>query len=87
MIDAALAKKNLELSFEFSRYVLAHPELGDKIPDNAMIVFAVAEDRPLTRYNAALAKRNREAGQPIVTVHIKRLAPSRLIAPRVRLAA
>lgn len=85
--EAELAKKNLEIGFEFSRLVLARPELDDKIPEDAMVVFEIADDRDLTRYNRQLARRNREAGQPIVVVHISSLAPTRLINPHVTLAA
>lgn len=85
--DAELAKKNIELAFEFSRLVLARPELDDRIPEDAMVVFEVAEDAELTRYNRRLAKRNRERGQPLVIVNVSRLAPSRLVNPHVTLAS
>ena len=85
--DAELAKKNIELAFEFSRLVLARPELDGRIPEDAMVVFEVADDPALTRYNRSLAKRNREPGQPVVVVHVSRLAPSRLVNPHLTLAA
>lgn len=81
--EAELAKKNLEISFEFSRYLLVNPALDDKIPENAAILFEVEDDHELTQYNRALAQRNKEAGQPIVIVHIKGLAPTRLLKPEV----
>ena len=81
--EAALAKKNVEIGLEFSRLVLAHPELGEKIPEDAMVVFEVADDPTLTAYNRALAKRNKAPGQPVVTVRIKGLAPTRLVRPTV----
>ena len=85
--ESELAKKNLELSFEFSRYVLDHSELEKKIPEGALIVFDIDDDEELSRYNHALAQRNKEVGQPIVIVHIKRLLPSRLLEPKVSLAS
>ena len=81
--DTVLAKKNLELSFEFSRYLLTQPDLERKIPENALIVFHVADDPAVTKFNRDLAKRNREPGQPMVTVWIKGLAPTRLLEPKV----
>ncbi len=81
--ERELVKKNLELSFEFSRYLLSRPELEAKIPENALIVFNVADDPTLTRFNKTLAKRNAERGQPIITVWVKGLAPTRLLEPRV----
>ena len=81
--EAALAKKNLEISFEFSRFLLAHPELDEQIPDGAMIIFDIADDRELTQYNRTLAQRNKDAGQPVMIVRIKGLAPTRLLEPEV----
>lgn len=81
--EAALAKKNIEIGLEFSRLVLANPEFGEKIPQDALILFEIADDQPLTAYNRALAKRNKTPGQPVVTVRIKGLAPTRLLRPTV----
>ena len=81
--DSELAKKNVELSFEFSRYLLAHPELDDTIPENALMIFEIADDPELTAFNRALAQRNREANQPVVIIRIKGLAPTRLLEPTV----
>jgi len=82
--DSELAKKNLEISFEFSRYLLDHPELEDRIPENALVVFEVEDDRDLTAYNRAIAERTREPGQPVILVHIKGLAATRLLEPEVK---
>ena len=79
-----LARKNVEISFEFSRYILAHPEIGAKIPDNALIAFHVADDPALTKFNQNLAKRTKEPGQCVISVWIKGLSPTRLIRPRVK---
>jgi len=76
-----LAKKNIEISFEFSRYLLAHPELDEAIPENALILFQIENDRALTKYNKELAKRHKEINQPVIVVKIQGLAPSRLIRP------
>ena len=84
--ESELASKNLELSFEFSRYVLSHPELEDRLPENALVVFEVEEDPELTEYNRLLSERNRESHQPVVIIRIKALAPTRLIEPHVSLS-
>ena len=81
-----LAKKNLDLSFEFSRYLLAHPNLDESIPENAMIIFQVDNDPALTQYNKELAKRHKELNQSIIIIKIKGLAPSRLIEPTLAAA-
>ena len=84
--ENALAQKNLDLSFEFSRYMLSHPELDEVIPEDAMIIFQIENDPELTQYNKGLAKRHKELNQSLVIVKIKGLAPSRLIEPTVAAA-
>ena len=84
--EMELSKKNMEISFEFSRYVLANPELGEKIQENALIVFEVADDPELTAFNRSLAQRTREPNQPVITVWIKGLASSRLLEPKLSFA-
>ena len=85
--DKELADKNMELAFEFSRLVLAKPELARKIPENALVVLEVEEDPALTSYSRKIAKETQEPSQPIVVVHVEGLALSRLIHPELRPAA
>jgi hypothetical protein len=87
MSERELAKKNLELSFEFSRYLLSHPELEERVPEDALVVFEVADDPALTAFNRALIQRTREPGQPLVVIRIKGLAPTRLVDPTVTVSA
>ena len=85
--DKELTQKMLELSFEFTRLVLAQPEVAKQIPENAFVAFEVDEDPEFTAYSKKVAEAAREPGQPIVVVHIKGLAPSRLVQPELRPAA
>ncbi|MEK7823182.1 MAG: DUF5647 family protein [Nitrospirota bacterium] len=78
MTREELFRKNQQLSTEFELYLLEHPEIEDKIPDNAMIVLLPEYDKELAAKNAELAKANREAGQPIVYVKVERLRASRI---------
>ena len=75
--DQELTQKVLELSFEFSRLVLAQPKLAKGIPENALVSFEVDEDPELTAYSRKMSEAIREHGQPLMIVHIKRLALSR----------
>jgi hypothetical protein len=77
MKEAELAKKNLELSFEFTRYLLDHPELEEKIPRGAQVVLLPDYDEDLKRFNLKTSQRQREKDQPIVYVRIKKLAAHR----------
>ena len=78
--------KNLELSTEFDRYILEHPEFADKIPLDAMVVLLPKYDKELCDYNLRVAKKNREAGQAVVYVQIDGIKPqkSRLVRPKMK---
>ncbi|MBI4488851.1 MAG: hypothetical protein HY694_07170 [Deltaproteobacteria bacterium] len=52
-----LVEKNLELSFEFVRYLLAHPELEKRIPKGARVVLLPDYDEELKRFNLRNSKR------------------------------
>lgn len=70
--------KNQQLSTEFDLYLLDHPEMADRIPNGALVVFLPEFDRSLARKNRALAAKLKERGQPLVYVKVKRMAASRL---------
>ena len=81
--------KNIVLNTEFNKYLAEHPEVADRIPDNALVVLLPEDDPALCRKNLALARRHREKNQVVVHVRIKRLAPppkSRLVQPRLKVA-
>ena len=78
MTREELFRKNQQLSTEFELYLLEHPELEEKIPDNAMIVLIPEYDKELAAQNMELAEANKEAGQQIVYVRVKRLRASRI---------
>ena len=88
MTEKEYFQKNLELSTEFSKHLLAHPELDSEIPEDAQLVFLDDSDLVLTQKNLDLAKRQKQEGQPILFVHVKGLRPevSRLIEPHLEKA-
>ena len=84
-----MAYKNIVLNTEFNKYLLEHPQVADKIPDNALVVILPDDDPALRRMNLSLARRHWEKDQAVVYVHIKKLAPppkSRLVQPRLKVA-
>jgi hypothetical protein len=86
MIDPhEFAQRQLELTGEFGKYVMDHPEVDDILPPESHIYFEVAGEEEFNRYSRELAERQlRREGLPIVCVRIKGLAPpqgSRLIDP------
>jgi len=78
MTREELFRKNQQLSTEFELYLLDHPEIEEKIPDNAMIVLLPDYDTQLAEKNKELAKANKEPGQPIVYVKVEKLRASRI---------
>lgn len=86
MIDPHdFAQKQLELTAEFGKYVIDHPEVDDVLPSESHVYFEVEGEVEFNRYTRGLAEKQlRENGLPIVCVRIKGLAPrqgSRLIDP------
>ena len=73
-----LFRKNQQLSTEFELYLLDHPEIEEAIPDNALIVLLPDYDSILAEKNRELAEANKELGQTIVYVRIKKLRASRI---------
>jgi len=90
MKDSKLIEKNMELSFEFARYLLAHPEMDEKIPKGAQVVLLPDYDEKLSRFNLRNSKRQRQKGQPVIYVRIKKLNPerrSRLVGTKIERVA
>lgn len=75
MTEQEIFSKNLILSTEFDRYVIEHPELSEKIPHNAQIVFLPEDDPELCRINIELAQQQKEDEQQVVYIHIGSVSP------------
>lgn len=69
--------KNLDLIFEFEKYVLAHPKFADNIPNDALVVMQVEDDSKFNQWARRLAQTQVREGQPIVYITIKKLGPPR----------
>ena len=79
------ARRQMELTAEFSQYVADHPEVDETLPAESYIYYEMAGEDEFNRYSRELAEKQlREEGLPIVRVRVKGLAPrqgSRLIEP------
>jgi hypothetical protein len=80
--------KLAELAMEFTRYLIQHPEFGERIPDGAQIVLL---DRQDPAYSQQAMAHARNAGatddvpdRPIVYIEIGELAPVRSRLQKVR---
>lgn len=88
MIDPQVfAQRQMELTAEFAKYVLDHPEVDGSLPEDAYIYFCVDDDAEFNEYSQQLAERHeREEGRVAVCIRLKGLAPpqgSRLIDPQI----
>lgn len=86
MTDQEFFERSLELSTEFDRYVLAHPEVAERIPPDALIVFQLADDPAFSQRSLELARTHRASNQPVLLVQVQTLRPpleSRLVNPRI----
>ncbi|MBM4339779.1 MAG: hypothetical protein FJ110_09565 [Deltaproteobacteria bacterium] len=90
MTDKEFFDKSLTLSFEFSRYIIAHPEMEEKIPKGALVILLLEDDPAFNQRAMELAQSNKEVSQPVVVVRIQKLLPpteSRLVNPRMELVS
>jgi len=44
MTDKEFFDKSITLSFEFSRYIIAHPEMEEQIPKGALVILLLEDD-------------------------------------------
>ena len=82
MNKKSFAYKNILLNTEFNKYLVEHPEVADKIPDNALVVLLPEDDPSLCRKNLALARRHREKNEPMVQVRVEEIGSSAKVSSR-----
>jgi hypothetical protein len=90
MTDKEFFDKSLTLSFEFSRYIIAHPEMEEQIPKGALVILLLEDDPVFNQRAMELAQAKKETNQPMVVVRIQKLLPpteSRLVNPRMELVS
>ena len=74
--------KNSELSMEFSKYILEHPEIEELLTEEKTIVFLPEFDPELKECNLKMAKDIEAEGEKVLYVRIKQVFPkisSRLV--------
>lgn len=78
--------RNSELSAEFSKYVLEHPEMDEILTEEKVIIFLPEFDTELKDFNMSMAKDIEIAGGKVLYVKVKQLSPrvtSRLVGVEV----
>ncbi len=76
-VEKKMVEKNLDLRFEFEKYVLEHPSLVKKIPHNAVIAIRIDGDKAFNRWSQRLAAKHHRTRQPVFHITIKKMRPAR----------
>ena len=79
-------KRNSELSIEFSKYVLEHPEIDELFNEGRIIIFIPEFDPELKEFNIEMGKNIEAEGGKVLYVKVKQLSTkitSRLIGVEV----
>ena len=91
--EEELFLKNLTLTTEFNKYLVEHPEVAEKFPQDCAVVLLPEDDPRFCRKVMELIQHQQRIddvkGRSIVYVKVERLAPappSRLVNPRVEVA-
>ncbi len=90
MTDKEFFERSLEISTEFDRYVTVHPEIAEKIPVNALVVFLLEQDPEFSEKSLVIAHASHESHQPVLLVKVERLISpmeTRLVNPRLEVAS
>ena len=88
MTEKEFVEKSLTLSFEFQRYLISHPEIAEKIPKEAQVLFILKDDQEFTERERRLAESLKKEGQSIILVEVEKILPpftSRLVNPHIEL--
>jgi len=84
-----LFNRNSELSTEFNKYILEHPEMDDVLREDTVIVFLPEFDPELKGFNVKMGKEIEAEGGKVLYVKVKQLSPkttSRLVGVEVEVA-
>ncbi len=89
MTREELATRNLILGGEFTKHILEHPDLLERIPDEAHVILLPEDDPQLCEENRKIARKRLEDGEAVVYVKVERMLPekSRLVNPQIEMAA
>ena len=60
------------ISSEFNRYLIEHSEIANKVPKNSLVVFQVENEPKFNEWSRKISQKNREKGQPIIFVYVKK---------------
>ncbi len=71
---------NSELSIEFSKYVLEHPEVDDSLDDDSAIIFLPDYSPQLRAFNLGIAKELIKEDRKVIYVRVKNMRQRQISA-------
>ena len=87
MSNKSIIDKNLEQHSLFMQYALEHPEILEKIPEDAEIVFLPEDDSDLVKINLSSGKSKEAKGKKVVYLKVKLTPETRtVLIPQVEVA-
>jgi len=73
-----MVEKNLDLIFEFERYIAEHPSFAKQIPQDAIVVLQVKDDEAFNRWSRSLGEKQAKGEEkPVVHITISKMGPVR----------
>lgn len=72
-----MERKNTDLIKEFNRYIREHPEFVDDVPNNAIVIMQLEDDKEFNKWSLDLAEKHTEKDRPQIFVRIKKIKPIR----------
>jgi hypothetical protein len=73
--EKKLVEQNLDLIFEFEKYVLEHPEITEKIPRDAVVFMKVIGDEKFNGWSERRARKQARKRVPLIFVTVKKMLP------------
>ena len=73
--EKKFVERNLDLIFEFEKYVLEHPAIAEKIPRDAVVFMKVTGDPKFNRWSERQAKKQAKKGAPLISITVKKMGP------------
>ena len=83
--DKEMVEKNLDLVFEFEKYVLERPEIAEKIPRDAVVFMKIAGDETFNRWSERKARKQANKGARLISVTVAKMGPTRSRIERLAL--
>ncbi len=75
--DKKFVERNLDLIFEFEKYVLEHPAIVEKIPPDAGVFMKMTGEPTFNRWSERQAKKQAKKGAPLISITVTKMGPVR----------